>query len=140
MDGGHEVSRLDGVEALTFRLSPEDLSKVKFALSPLQEAVMSLGVLSDPGRHVVHLPWVEGTLEALRGADAGRGRCARTNLGTRHHTGNDAEETTIGAPTDAARCLMCRCAWAPMSPHLGEWTHVKCARLHRVALCLWWRG
>jgi hypothetical protein len=70
MVGGHEVSRRDGMEALTFRLSPEDLSRVRFALSPLQEAVMSLGVLSDPGRHVVHLPWVEETLEALRGMEA----------------------------------------------------------------------
>ena len=29
---------------------------------------MSLGALSDPGRHVVHLPWVERTLEVLKGS------------------------------------------------------------------------
>lgn len=29
---------------------------------------MSLGALADPGRHVVHVPWVERTLEALKGA------------------------------------------------------------------------
>ncbi|HET7271696.1 MAG TPA: hypothetical protein VFI90_11495, partial [Rubrobacter sp.] len=67
MDGGHEVSWREGAKALTFRLSPEDLSRVRFAFSPLQEAVMSLGALADPGRHVVHVPWVERTLEALKG-------------------------------------------------------------------------
>jgi hypothetical protein len=51
MVGGHEVSRLEGAEAaLKLRLSPEDLSRVRFAFSPLQEAVLSLGALADPGR------------------------------------------------------------------------------------------
>jgi DNA-binding transcriptional ArsR family regulator len=69
MVAGHEISRREGARAaLTFRLSPEDLSRVRFAFSPLQEAVMSLGALSDPGRHVVHLPWVESTLEVLKGS------------------------------------------------------------------------
>jgi hypothetical protein len=31
---------------LKIRLSPEDLSRVRFAFSPLQEVVMSLGALS----------------------------------------------------------------------------------------------
>src|ERR671910_3078950 len=69
MVAGHEVSRWDGAgAALKIRLSPEDLSRVRFAFSPLQEVVMSLGALSDPGRHVVHLPWVERTREALVGS------------------------------------------------------------------------
>src|SRR5919199_1842047 len=68
MGRGHEVSWQEGAKGLTFRLSPEDLSRVRFAFSPLQETVMSLGVLSDPGRHVVHIPWVERTLEALKGS------------------------------------------------------------------------
>src|SRR5215217_1998073 len=48
-------------------------ARVRFAFSPLQEVVMSLGALSDPGRHVVHLPWVERTREALgsSGVDLG---------------------------------------------------------------------
>jgi len=73
MGGGHEVSWWEGATALTFRLSPEDLSRVRFAFSPLQEAVMSLGALADPGRHVVHVPWVQRTLEALKssGVDLG---------------------------------------------------------------------
>jgi DNA-binding transcriptional ArsR family regulator len=46
---------------ITFRLSPEDLSRVRFAFSPLWETVASFRVLLDPGRHALHLPWVERT-------------------------------------------------------------------------------
>src|SRR5215212_8070072 len=69
MAAGHEVARWDGAGAtLKIRLSPEDLARVRFAFSPLQEVVLSLGALADPGRHVVHLPWVERTMEALEGS------------------------------------------------------------------------
>jgi hypothetical protein len=44
---------------ITVRLSPEDLSRVRFAFSPLWETVASFRVLLDPGRHALHLPWVE---------------------------------------------------------------------------------
>jgi DNA-binding transcriptional ArsR family regulator len=46
---------------LTIRLSPEDLSRVRFAFSPLWETVASFRVLLDPGRHALHLPWAEQT-------------------------------------------------------------------------------
>jgi DNA-binding transcriptional ArsR family regulator len=46
---------------LTIKLSPEDLSRVRFAFSPLWETVASFRVLLDPGRHALHLPWVERT-------------------------------------------------------------------------------
>ncbi len=46
---------------LTIRLSPEDLSQVRFAFSPLWETVASFRVLLDPARHALHLPWVEQT-------------------------------------------------------------------------------
>jgi hypothetical protein len=46
---------------ITLRLSPEDLSRVRFAFSPLWETVASFRVLLDPGRHALHLPWVERT-------------------------------------------------------------------------------
>jgi DNA-binding transcriptional ArsR family regulator len=69
MVAGHEVARWEGAgAALKIRLSPEDLARVRFAFSPLQEVVLSLGALADPGRHVVHLPWVERTREALGGS------------------------------------------------------------------------
>jgi Bacterial regulatory protein, arsR family/Family of unknown function (DUF5937) len=54
---------------LTIRLSPEDLSRVRFAFSTLWETVASIRVLLDPGRHALHLPWVEqtrGRLEELK--------------------------------------------------------------------------
>jgi DNA-binding transcriptional ArsR family regulator len=46
---------------ITVRLSSEDLSRVRFAFSPLFETVMSFRVLLDPGRHALHLPWAEQT-------------------------------------------------------------------------------
>jgi DNA-binding transcriptional ArsR family regulator len=54
---------------ITVRLSPEDLSRVRFAFSPLWETVASFRVLLDPGRHALHLPWVEQTRGKLRGLD-----------------------------------------------------------------------
>ena len=46
---------------ITIKLSPQDLSRVRFAFSPLWETVASFRVLLDPGRHALHLPWVERT-------------------------------------------------------------------------------
>jgi DNA-binding transcriptional ArsR family regulator len=46
---------------ITVRLSPDDLSRVRFAFSPLLETVMSFRVLLDPGRHALHLPCAEQT-------------------------------------------------------------------------------
>jgi DNA-binding transcriptional ArsR family regulator len=54
---------------ITVRLSPEDLSRVRFAFSPLFETVMSFRVLLDPGRHALHLPWVEQTRGKLADLD-----------------------------------------------------------------------
>jgi len=50
-----------GATMITVRLSPEDLSRVRFAFSPFWETVASFRVLLDPGRHALHLPWVEQT-------------------------------------------------------------------------------
>jgi len=54
---------------ITVRLSPDDLSRVRFAFSPLLETVMSFRVLLDPGRHALHLPWVEQTRGKLADLD-----------------------------------------------------------------------
>ncbi|WP_109507881.1 DUF5937 family protein [Nocardioides speluncae] len=43
---------------ITVRLSPADLADVRFAISPVWEAVAGLRALRDPGIHAVHLPWV----------------------------------------------------------------------------------
>jgi DNA-binding transcriptional ArsR family regulator len=58
-----------GETVITMRLSPEDLSRVRFAFSPLLETVMSFRVLLDPGRHALHLPWVEQTRRKLAELD-----------------------------------------------------------------------
>lgn len=36
-----------------------DAAEIRFCISPLWETVRSLHALGDPGRHVVHLPWVQ---------------------------------------------------------------------------------
>lgn len=46
-----------------YRLGVEDLARMRFAVSPLQELLFSLWVLRDPGRHAVHLPWRRGVIE-----------------------------------------------------------------------------
>ena len=50
---------------ITIRLSAQDLSRVRFAFSPLWETVASFRVLLDPGRHALHLSWVERTREEI---------------------------------------------------------------------------
>jgi DNA-binding transcriptional ArsR family regulator len=54
---------------IAITLSPEDLSRVRFAFSPLWETVASFRVLLDPGRHALHLPWVEQTRGKLEDID-----------------------------------------------------------------------
>lgn len=41
------------------RFGLADLANVRFAVSPLGETVASVATLADPGRHVVHLPWIK---------------------------------------------------------------------------------
>ena len=40
------------------KLTLDDLSATRFAISPVGETVAALGTLADPGRHALHLPWV----------------------------------------------------------------------------------
>jgi DNA-binding transcriptional ArsR family regulator len=55
---------------ITISLSPADLADVRFAISPLWEAVAGLRALRDPGIHAVHLPWVrEHRAQVLGSAD-----------------------------------------------------------------------
>jgi CRP-like cAMP-binding protein len=54
---------------ITIPLSTEDLTKMRFAFSPLSETVLSFWVLWNPGEHIEHLRWVSRACNALRGTD-----------------------------------------------------------------------
>ncbi|WUH98996.1 ArsR family transcriptional regulator [Spirillospora sp. NBC_00431] len=56
---------------VSFVLGVEDLADARFAVSPLQEAVLSLRVLRDPGLSALHLPWRRTMLGRLGGLDTG---------------------------------------------------------------------
>jgi DNA-binding transcriptional ArsR family regulator len=50
------------------QFTAQDVSHLRFAFSPLWEAVASLRVLQAPGRHAVHLPWAQRARAAIRTA------------------------------------------------------------------------
>ena len=54
---------------IAYRFGPEDLGRVRFAISPLFEIAASLDVLRDPARHAMHAPWVATARERLAGHD-----------------------------------------------------------------------
>ncbi len=45
-------------------LSTLDLTRTRFAFSPLFETAMGFGVMHDPSRHAIHLPWICKAREA----------------------------------------------------------------------------
>ncbi|MFF2955840.1 helix-turn-helix domain-containing protein [Kitasatospora sp. NPDC057965] len=55
---------------VTFELGVEDLADTRFALSPLQETVLSLRVLREPGLSALHLPWRRAALRAIGELDS----------------------------------------------------------------------
>ena len=54
---------------ISYRFGPEDLGRVRFAISPLFEIAASVDVLHDPTRHAMHSPWVAAARERLAGLD-----------------------------------------------------------------------
>ncbi|TDP90530.1 ArsR/SmtB family transcription factor [Labedaea rhizosphaerae] len=54
---------------ITFELGVEDLADLRFAITPIQEAVFSLWALRDPGRYALHLPWLRTVRSALSTKD-----------------------------------------------------------------------
>lgn len=56
---------------IVMRFGPDSLAHVRFAISPLTEAMRSLAALDDPGSQVLHLPWVTEAREATRDLDLG---------------------------------------------------------------------
>ncbi|WP_089205120.1 ArsR/SmtB family transcription factor [Streptosporangium subroseum] len=47
----------------------DDVTRIRFAFSPIWELVASLRTLRDPGRHSLHLPWVRAVRPRLTGID-----------------------------------------------------------------------
>ncbi len=54
---------------ISLRFGPEDLGRVRFAVSPLFELVSSLDVLRDPAAHSLHEPWARNARRAVKGLD-----------------------------------------------------------------------
>jgi len=50
---------------IIFGLGVEDLADTHFALAPLEETVLSLRVLREPGLYALHLPWRRSALARL---------------------------------------------------------------------------
>ncbi|MEV6950633.1 metalloregulator ArsR/SmtB family transcription factor [Streptomyces sp. NPDC051183] len=50
---------------ISYVLGVDDLADTRFAVSPLQETVLSLRVLRDPGLSALHLPWRRSVLASL---------------------------------------------------------------------------
>jgi DNA-binding transcriptional ArsR family regulator len=46
---------------IEYELAGMDVADVRFAISPLNELVLSLRTIREPGRYPVHLPWLERT-------------------------------------------------------------------------------
>ncbi|SFC93388.1 DNA-binding transcriptional regulator, ArsR family [Nocardioides terrae] len=55
---------------IEYDLAGTDLGDVRFAISPLGEATLSLRTLRDPGRYPLMLPWVRRTMAARSELDA----------------------------------------------------------------------
>src|SRR3954449_13326214 len=49
--------------------TPEDVARIRFAFSPLWEAVMSLIVLRAPAAHALHVPWIRAVLPRVAQLD-----------------------------------------------------------------------
>ncbi len=54
---------------IEYELAGNDLGEVRFAISPLNELVLSLRTLRDPGRFPLQLPWLRSTGPARAGLD-----------------------------------------------------------------------
>jgi DNA-binding transcriptional ArsR family regulator len=54
---------------IEWAFKPEDVARIRFAFSPLWEAVMSLIVLRAPAAHTLHVPWIRAALPRVAGLD-----------------------------------------------------------------------
>ena len=56
---------------IEYRFGPDDLGRVRFAISPLFELASSRQVLRDPARHSIHEPWARAERAAVSALDSG---------------------------------------------------------------------
>jgi hypothetical protein len=54
---------------VTWLLDPDDVARIRFAYSPMWEAVASLRTLADPARQAIHRPWVTAVQPRLAGLE-----------------------------------------------------------------------
>jgi hypothetical protein len=54
---------------IVFRFGPEDLGRVRFAMSPAIELVSSLDALREPASHSIHEPWARAARRAVQPLD-----------------------------------------------------------------------
>lgn len=54
---------------IRLHLTPEDLSELRFAFSPMWETIQSLRVLRDPSRNAFHLSWISRHRDAVARLD-----------------------------------------------------------------------
>jgi len=52
---------------IRFAFTVEDLARTRFAISPMWEAIRSLGALRDPSYAALHMPWLRGLSGRLGG-------------------------------------------------------------------------
>lgn len=50
---------------IRIELGVDELADTRFGISPLSETLRSLGALSDPSQHTLHLPWLRGVRARL---------------------------------------------------------------------------
>ncbi|GIH11744.1 transcriptional regulator [Rhizocola hellebori] len=54
---------------IRLQLGGVELARVRFAISPVYETVMALAILTRPGVHAVHVPWLNWARPRLEGVD-----------------------------------------------------------------------
>ncbi|POM24193.1 Helix-turn-helix domain protein [Actinomadura rubteroloni] len=118
---------------IEFGFAPGDVARVRFAFSPLWEAVRSLRVLADPSGHALHLPWVRTVAPKLRGLDLAPLRALIPPAGYIP----DFLTPPPGSPLPDFAAELARVAATPpatVAEEIGELEPVRAARAARAAL------
>ncbi|MEU6668105.1 ArsR family transcriptional regulator [Streptomyces sp. NPDC046727] len=113
----------------TVRFGVHDVVNIRFAISPLGEAVAAFRAALDPGRHAVHLPWLRPAVALLGDRDLARRTAPLADLARRGPLPDaltppprcplsEFEEELARAPVDAELAEAVRAWWrAAVAPH-----------------------